>query len=399
MTFQRAYTGARILETNENYASADAPLTSTPERTPADRNYFFSEDSEFWEAVFWERDRIWGATIELDAAAVSEWVARVPGLFWKPEMRELRELRHEKHSIVGGWKVYDPPLKSRKVMGGVGTMRLPMAPDGSRLISLCTSLNASAGIPALISSEIWHQLTRDGPAEGRLIGLHGARWIPMSQGWASRFPSTREIPRGYLVLESPDRIFLRREVAPVLIHPFTVMEYREGPRELFDFVYATADTSKPDYRRSLERFFGWYAGESGRRGRYLLTADMLNPMWEARYESPAELRRDDPAAGSQLALLEERVRRSMLGDDAIDWVLEALGRVARSPADFERLSADIDIEFAVWYRGGTTPAETSSLFVEEVLRDGGQDKLLELIEVLARRHPALLQEQGASNGP
>lgn len=390
MSLRRAYVGTWVLETSENYALADAPLVTPPESPATGEVAPLDEDRRFWEIVFRFKDEVWGATVGVGmGVAVSEWVARVPGLFWRPGAQAFRQYEQERYTLVRGWHVYEPRLKSAKVMGGVGTMRLPMADNGARLISLCTGLNASAGVPALVSADVWDKIASQGPYEGRVIRFEqGARWMRMASAWAANFQTTRDLPRGYVVLNDPDAVEVLDDVAPVLIHPFTVMEYREGAKELFDFVYASADTSNRDYRAALEQFFGWYAGDAGRFGRYLLAGDMLNPMWDAQFDTPADLRRSDPAAGSQLELLEERVRRSMLADDAVDDVMDALGKVARNQADFERLSADIGVEFAVWHRGGVTPAEAASLFVEEVLR---QDKLAELIEVLVRLYPALME--------
>jgi DNA-binding transcriptional MocR family regulator len=53
----------------------------------------------------------------------------------------------------------------------------------------------------------------------------------------------------------------------------------------------TLQASRNTVRAALEQFFGWYASDAGRFGRYLLAGDMLNPMWDAQFDTPADLQR------------------------------------------------------------------------------------------------------------
>jgi hypothetical protein len=325
MSLLEAYTGVRIMETNDNYARADTPLLAQPEILHTDiPSYFhdFEQDQRFWEKVFSDPEGVWGMQVSFGKAALSEWVARVPGLFWKPEAEQLRQLSPTAiENKSERWTTYTPWGKSQKVMGGIGAFRLPPAVDGTRLVTLTTSLNASAGVPALVLPDVWDKIRQAGSSEGRAINGQ-VRWQPMAQGWAARFKSTRDSPRGYLVLDNPNAIEVLDEKAPTQFHPFTVMEYYSGSRELFDYVYATADTGLADYRGQLTRFFDMYKDVQGRHGRYLLAGDMVNALWEAEYDSPADLRRADPSAQSQLALVEARVRERLLGEDTIEWLLE-----------------------------------------------------------------------------
>jgi len=208
----------------------------------------------------------------------------------------------------------------------------------------------------------------------------------MAEGWAERFKSTRDLPRGYLVLDNPDEIAVHDRCAPILIHPFTVMEYRSGPKELFDYVYATGDTSFKGYRQRLIDFFESYKDLDDRYGRYLLAADMVDALWEADYNSPAELRRADPSAESELELLQARVRDRLLGEDTVDRLLDALATVSTSEADLERISDDIHIPPDVWLRGGTLAEQRSQLVCEVVRRK----RVAELVEAVALLDPAVI---------
>jgi hypothetical protein len=389
MSLWRAYIGTRVLETSDNYALADGPLVSLPEQRSSPTRSGLDAEEEFWHIVMADPDKWWGARFAINGpVAVSEWIARVPGLFWKPGVSQFREFQRGYYELIGPWHAYPPRLKSARVMGGIGTLRLPPSEYGNRLVTLTLGLNASAGIPALISPEVWDKLCKEGPAEGRLIAFGaGARWQAMSLGWAAQFQATSDVPRGYLMIGDPDTVEVWDEVAPVLIHPFSVMEYREGAKELFDFVFATADTGE-NYRGRLEVFFADYAQAKERYGRYLLAGDVVHPIWEADFNTPAELRRTDPAAGAQLTLLEARVRKHMLGDDTIEHVLDALAKSCHSSADLERVSGDCGIEPAFWLKSGS-PSELASQLVDQALDDG---KLTQLIEVLAKLYPNVLTD-------
>ncbi len=392
MSLLHPYIGTRVLEASANYALADGPFIKPPEPRTSLHDYELRADRQFWYEVMANPDQKWGGRFRSqEPVAISEWIARVPGLFWKPGVHQFREFQM---SVVGRDchpVTHPPPMKSIRVMGGIGTLRLAPSEDGTRLATLTTGLNGSAGIPALVSPEVWDKICKRGPAEGRLIQMRaGARWQPMSAGWATQFQATNDIPRGYLVVRDPDAIDILPQVAPILINPFSVMEYREGAKELYDFVFATAFTGQ-EFRSRLEVFFADYARARNRYGRYLLAGDMVHPIWEAEFNTPAELRRTDPAARSQLALLEARVRQHMLGDDTIERVLEALTKSCHTSTDLQRVSSDCGIEPGLWLRGGSL-AELASQLVEETLR---QDKVTELIETIAGLYPSVLTDQEA----
>lgn len=387
MSLREAHTAVRIMEASDNFARADGPLLTHPEEAASDAHtHYYDNDAHFWERILADPAAAWGREVAFYYVVLSEWVPRVPGLFWTQEARKLRGLAEEKVAYVSeNWRVYLPRGKSEKVMGGIGTFRMSPAADGTRLVAFTTTMNASAGVPALVSPDVWAKIGERGPHEGQL--LHGqGRWQSMAEGWAARFRSTRDIPRGYLIVDDPDAIEPTDEQLPTQFHPFTVMEYYSGSKELFDYVYATGDTAYGRCRQRIMEFFDTYKDEQERYGRYLLAGDMVDPLWEADYDTPAALRHADPSAKSQLELLEERVRESLLGEDNVERLLEALGATSESVEDVRRLSLDIGIQPAVWLRGGSL-AEVCSQFLEEVLRRG---KLEELVEIFAMEYTDLI---------
>jgi hypothetical protein len=387
------YRASRSLESIENYACSDDPLLQETE-SPNDLSngdasvYYVYYDDDFWKSKLVESSRNVrpenqsNRSFSFSAFALSEWIARVPGLFWTEGAERLRLLGDQAIQYESPkWTTLHPHGKSAKVMGGVGTLKLPQNDRGYRLVSLSAGHNASSGIPALISPEVWeaHDL-----AEGSVIDC-AAKWQPMASDWASRFPSIRGIPKGYLMVEQPQQV--RRVIAhrqPTQIHPFTVMEYARGNSKLFDFVYATADTGDCNYRVELEEFFEFYKRDSGRYGRYLLSADVNNPLWDADYDDPAALRSNSGAI-AQLNLLEARVRNETFGSHSLDQILELLS--ANYDHDsLKRLSDVVGLPRAHWFATGVPTATLASRLLD-IARS--RERIEVLIDAIALDYPNL----------
>jgi hypothetical protein len=160
------------------------------------------------------------------------------------------------------------------------------------------------------------------------------------------------------------------------------MEYYQGAAKLFDFVYATASTDRPEHRHDLSTFFDDYKDSHERYGSYLIAADVQNPLWDSKFTSPEDLRRSDPAAGPHLRLLEKRVEEKMLGANQIEALL-ALLPDCYDKVGLQRISQRIGIPFAHWFADGTM-SEASSALVDVVVE---RNKLGELVEVVSLEFP------------
>lgn len=180
MNASRAATTSRALEAAENYSLAEVKAGA-----PMDRRgrKDFGDDGNFWQFVFGNY-LPFGTTVDFpQGAAVSEWVARVPGLFWTDAAEKLRaDGERYVESREPGSKTLKPFGKSELVSGGVGTMRLPPSSRGDRLATIATSGNVSAGIPALITDEVWSGCKL---REGSVVVFRGAKWEGMDESWAS----------------------------------------------------------------------------------------------------------------------------------------------------------------------------------------------------------------------
>jgi hypothetical protein len=136
------------------------------------------------------------------------------------------------------------------------------------------------------------------------------------------------------------------------------MEYASKNVELFDFVFATAVTADPLFRREVEDFFEDYKKAEGRNGRYLIAADIAEPLWDSEFTSPEQLRSADPSAASYLRLLQRRIEDSMVGDDTTEYLLNVLTNT--SPDLLKRFSAEVGIPHSIWFRGGTLAEESAN---------------------------------------
>jgi hypothetical protein len=379
----RAFAASRSVEAAHTYAKVDEPpAANQPEQPDASFDAHSFEDGLFWTLSVGQLTS--GSTVRIRRAVLSEWVPRVPGLYWSLAAKALRSLSIPATEIISGrWEAAYPPFrKSIKVSGGIGTVRLPPSISGDRLVCMTSSLNASAGVPILIKGEVWEQLRL---SEGTVIdGM--VRWQALDSAWGQHFPVLRGLVRGCLVVDDPKQVRVVRdqEPVPVQIHPYSVMEYRKGAALLYDFVYATADTGDANWRSTLADFFEGYRTAGGRGGEYLLAADASEPLWDARYDSPSALRAASRAVTAGLGLIETRVQEQLSGQSTIEALLKALGGM--TPTDLRMLSDDAGISPAQWFSGGPIAEEVTRL-VHVATGSGG---ISALIEALALRYPKAL---------
>ena len=385
MSLVQGLIAARINETLDNYSRVDRLLTGGPAAQPAQpaESFNYTSDESFWTGVFADRQRYLNKTFNLINLMLSEWVPRVPGLAHKPESRQWLEIASQaslgaapKILELDGMRVYQPGEKSMHVMSGVGTLRLPPNTDGEWLFSVSSEGDASSGVLVLVKPDVWDRVQKDNSCEGRVISGQ-ARWQPMAMEWSKHFRSTGDIPPGYFVLNDPDAISIADDVTRTWVYPFTIMEYQSDASELFDYVYCGAHTDEPAFRQGLEHFFETYRNRfGGTHSRYLIAGDLIDGLWMADYNSPAELLAQDTSARSQLDLLLERVNEHMLGQTLIDELLDKMGSVL-SEDDLVRLSDEIAIDPRVWQRRNTTLAEQCSQFLAAVAAEKKQDALME----------------------
>jgi hypothetical protein len=377
----RGLVAAQVAETVADYPLADNPYQQTRENQ---RDNLRDVGSVLDDEQFWHRLLHGGAEVHgfwhIPEIALSEWIARVPGLFWTKDSKAMRRVQPALiEEEAKEWITYRPLGKSQRVVGGVGTMKLSPSDDGYRLVTLTTSLNVSAGIPALVSPNLWEDVQLQ---EGAVISL-SAEWRSMAERWARHFPSVQDIPRGYFVLDRAVKVRVSDQKAPLQIAPFSIMEYSSGSIQLLDFVYVTAYTNERNYRRQVSNFFEKYRGDMGRQGRYLLGCDVAEPLWEAWFNSPEELRRARP---SELRLINARINDAVSGKEVLHALMDAIaGLPDVRPDDLRRFAVDAGINYQLMAGQGTL-ADESNRLVDAAVQS---DRLAALLQIVLRERGTL----------
>lgn len=379
MSLQSSLKTTRIIETLENYAIADNfKATTITDVAPPNRYKSFHQDQDFWARILRQQDNAWNKGFEFRDVGLSEWVARVPGLFYSKGSDSLRKQAESTvEYITDKWRHYSPFGKSQKVMGGVGTICLP-AEDNYHLVSISFTNNASTGIPVLISEEIWEHYQLK---EGAFIRYLKGTWKKMSSDWSQRFPSTANIPKGYIEVSKPEDIEVERdEILPTLYHPFSIMEYEKDNSVFYDFVYVTVDSTEENFRDKIREFFGEYEYFENRNGRYLIEPFVNNPLLNnVQYQSPKELRANSQEAKSHLDLMLNRIRKETFNEQTLDAIKIALDNNCDLD-DLKRMSTHIGLNPNRWFSGRTVVDESAAL-LNYCQQRGKVEELVDLLVV------------------
>lgn len=320
-----AYKATRAAETLDNYSRADQIKISNLDlqENPLNHSRFsFYEDETFWEHVR-EKYIKWGDQINFrPGGVISEWVARIPGLYWMPESSAIRQVSESMIESIGNINTLTPIGKSSVVIGGIGTLKIPPDINGYRLVTYSMNSNASTGIPILIAPDVWYFYDI---SEGSTFELNDCEWTEIPSGWSQHFPSTRNAVRGCILVREISNIEYVRQRNPTQIHPFAIMEYETPNGEiLHDFVFVSAVTNQSGYRNRISDFFEYYLTANGRFGKYLTAGDISDPLWESKFNTPEDLLRTSVNAEAQLDVLLARIHGTMSKGKTIDAINIAL---------------------------------------------------------------------------
>lgn len=343
MSLSTVYKAVKIIETIENYTIVEnnALLEKEPNNPPIDNEFY--DDKQFWEAVISNPEKYWNTKVSLIAFTISNWVARIPGLYWASYSKSLR--KHAEKEIAKQskqWIEFHPPGKSKKVLGGIGTILLPPNDEGKRLVSVSSGCNSSIGIPLLVFPNVWDTLKLK---EGDTIIIKNAIWQPLDVSWSNRFVSTSGIPRGYIIADTPEKIKIYKRDTPIVYHPFSVMEYQKGDALLYDFVYLIVDNKIERVRNEIEDFFNYYAQKENRHGKYLINPNMIEPYFETQYTSPHEMQHQSEKA--KLELIYKRIRDIEFNHTALNKLIETLPSYYDSSLAIKRLAKSVGVSPAL----------------------------------------------------
>ena len=385
-TLLDAYKKVRIVETLQNYSLAATPTAVT--LAPNDNFFDAYNEEDFWQSIIGRPDYYWGKTCRLNYDwTLSEWIPRIPGLYWHKNSEALRMVSQSAIETIGNeHAVLQPIGKSMVVLGGVGTLKLGPNEEGYRLVSLSQSRDASAGIPALISQEVWQTLSlHEGvDIKGEFI------WQQMPISWSKHFKST-DIPRGCLLITNIKKIKVNKDKVPILFHPCTVMEYKSRDGLLYDYVFVSATTEQDSFKSRVQDFFEMYRTAQNRNGKYIFAADMTEKLWDARFKSPQDMLEKDDYSNSQLDILLSRVR----GDTFKGGVtIEAVNKIILTNfggniEGLKLVAQDIAIDEWEWYQNEPL-AKLSIRLLDLCMENNKVDALLDSI---VSHNPNVLKNQ------
>ena len=377
-SFLEAFKAVRVIEASENYSVADDLQSG---EVKAGTHHTFSSEGSFWHSVLAhpnESDSKPHAQINLTAFTLSAWIPRIPGLYWNEQASAIRIAVSQRNK---GRLIYDPNQKSRVVLGGIGTNCFPPASDGSRLVGLCSAHNASSGVPAIISKSVWHKLSLQ---PGQLVNVSRARWQGMSTEWYQRFETIKGIPRSYLVIEDESQLSVEGLESAPSFQPFTIMEYADDNALFYDYVFCTARSI--DSRQQISDFFETYRTTYGANGRYLLASDPANPLFDADYSTPEQLRQAEPGGRSQLDMLKERVKDNYFKGWQLDQLLKIINRHYTVPDEVRRVATYLS-SFPVAQLSDRNAATMLTQIMDWCVRN---QKVEEFIDILVVDNPHIM---------
>lgn len=242
-TLLRAVTAVRTAQDYVTLPGYRALPTQAP--SPTVREY--RDEKDFWADVLrgnepGEKLRS-GDQVVLKGFRLAAWVPRVPGLYWKDESRRLRAAAESERLPPGSaLGVYTPVGQTRRILGGVGNVRL--LPSGTgRLIGASSSGMYWQGIPMLVQDEAW-RAHGDIPA-GIEADVQGV-WTPMPREYAQMLGGDAGIPRYCLVVDRREQVVPQKTGWGGWSSAWTIFEYRgTDDRLTYDFAYCTFEV-RPD---------------------------------------------------------------------------------------------------------------------------------------------------------
>lgn len=360
-----AIRSTKIEESLINYSVGDqgidgSSIAESVSDGPVVNPYRIGQEWQFWNPVLEDYEYFRDKEIEISYGAVlSEWVARIPGLFYKQGSDALRSVRKSNIEYVNeNWVHYTPLGKSQKVMGGIGTLKFAADKDGYRLVSLAMNQNASSGIPALVHPEVWEHYNME---EGLKLDKIVAPLRDMPAEWSLKFASTRGIPKTCLFIDKVTQITSSNEKAHVRHHPFSIMKYEKDGAEYFDFVFANIDSDQKDAREKVQLFLGEYKYNAGRYGTYLIEPDISNPLIDSQdiiCQSPLELRTKMQGADAYLDLIQHRIHDTTFNDQTLDQIKTVLDHMEEKK--LKRYSKNIGLNPITTFRSGVAHATNTA---------------------------------------
>lgn len=373
--FAEIYKATRLTETADNYAVADQVDFAGSRNIQGASNNVIVNESKFWAASLKNPEMYIDLAFDLPSVTLSDWIPRVPGLFFRDNSLQLRQIADL--SGVG----YMPHMESVYVMGGFGTSRFPPDLSGNRIVSVTTSTSATCAIPAIIPNTVWNHLSLE---PGDKLSLMKVTWRSMVGEWSQRFESVRGIPRAYLFIEDESQIRVVGKTNPPWYYPYTIMEHTVGNALHYDYVFGTVENNESS--QWLSDWFERYLRNRVNNGRYLLNPDPTHPLFDTAYDSPEQLRRAESGGRYHLEILKEKIRGAYFNGRQIEEIIQLLSNSYADNDNIRRIATYLTfpaVQFA-----SSRPADRISQLVDWCIDNPG--KMEELIDKIIVEHPDLL---------
>lgn len=228
------------LQAAEDYA--DLPRYNRISQENSNGNiHKYDDESHFWDDILGHRgnenrlrphDKVF-----LKGFAVSQWIPRVPGLFWKNESRLLRqEAFNGLESYDQGILIFDPLGKTMRILGGIGNLRL-LPNSSGRLICASSSGEYWRGIPILLNEDAWHACAD--LYSGSIVDIQG-NWELLPHEQSILIGADKGIPRGCIIVSDITRRGYERQSIPGSCAAWSLYEYRDENMLLnYSYTYRT----------------------------------------------------------------------------------------------------------------------------------------------------------------
>jgi len=363
-----AIKATKISESLENYAISDSDIKDMNLDVDPDgprRDHVYSEE-RFWNDVFNNPSETLDKRYDFsEGATICEWLPRIPGLHFKQGSKLLRKTRKTDIEYKSNsWTHLTPLGKSRKVMGGLGTLKFPPDINGYRMVTLTLGNSASSGIPALISPEVWSHFKLK---TGSKIDIFFAAWRSLPHHWSTKFATTRGIPKACMMIKDVNQITtISNKTFPIRYHPFSIMKYVKDGAEFFDFVFVNIDSHVDGGREQVYRFLQEYKYHEGRVGQYLIEPDMSNPLisdGDIDCHSPKELREKKTSSGAYLDLILHRVHDSTFKGHSLDEI-KSLMDLHLNADTIKRYADGMGLNPNIWYLDSNTLSSNNATLLE-----------------------------------
>lgn len=366
-----------IAEALENYPKIDeldVQGNPAPDRTTTNIQGV-DTDEHFWDmmnARVAQGNYQWGNLFHFGRVSISEWVPRIPGMYWTDKAEKFREMgRAQKMDEWENQVAYRPIGKTQLVVGGLGTFKCSHGQE-NMLVSITASGNCSSGIPLLISRQLWEDYNLK---EGSILDDLTLRWDKMASNWSSKFISSKNLIRGSLTF-TDNNIKVNSYDRTAVCHPFTVIEYYEQGVPKYDFMFFSMQGASN--RSKIDEWVNIYKSKF-EQARYIFEPDPNEVLYGATYATTHQFLNQ---GFNDVQLIESKIESELSNQSTgiFDKIYEFLCNNISNENELAEFSKQEVISIPpISWRGGSSLLDTVKNFMTLIVE---QKKLTTLYDLL-----------------